>query len=123
MPTVVAFADETTFLAERVLGVYSANDPDDDKLYFVAQVNGKRRRLDHQRVKSVIQLAPPDEEPIMPPEDAAHVRQLELFPVVRGLLLSPLRVPPGPFAGAVAPADVSLDADHARPDPDQPDVA
>lgn len=106
MPTVVAFVNDETFVAERVLGVYSAHDPDDEKLYFVAQVNGKRRRLDHQRVKSVIQLAPPDDEPVEPPEVAASVRQLELFPVVRGLLLSPLRVPRGPFATTdVAPTE------------------
>lgn len=107
MPTVVVFKDETTFMAERVLGVYSARDPEDDKLYFVAQVNGTMRRLDHELVQNVYQLSPPDEPPVEAPEVAASVRQLELFPVLRGLLLSPtLRVPPGPHAAPVATGPV-----------------
>lgn len=119
MPTVVVFKDETTFMAERVLGVYSARDPEDEKLYFVAQVNGTMRRLDHELVQNVYQLSPPDDAPVEAPEVAASVRQLELFPVLRGLLLSPLRVPAGPFradpvdAGAVGPEYVPVE----HPDP------
>ncbi len=109
MATVVVFKDETTFYADRVLGVYSANDPDDDKLYFVAQVNGTMRRLDHELVANVYQLAPPDSPEVVAPEVAASVRQLELFPVMRGLLLSPLRVPAHPVHPGTAPDDSDSD--------------
>jgi hypothetical protein len=112
MATVVVFKDETTFYADRVLGVYSANDPNDDKLYFVAQVNGTMRRLDHELVANVYQLAPPDEPEVVAPEVAASVRQLELWPVRRGLLLRDVPMPAGPFA--------PLLPDARDPDPRDP---
>lgn len=57
----ITLDDGTHFAAQRVFQVLSANDPEGEKTYFVAQIDGARRRLDHTRVVSAFVRA---EEPL-----------------------------------------------------------
>lgn len=53
----ITFADGSVCLATRVFGVLSARDDAGDKTYFVAQIDGVKRRLPPDRIKSVVMLA------------------------------------------------------------------
>lgn len=53
----ITFLNGTVCHAERVLGVMFANDDAGDKTYFVAQIQGAKRRLIPEDLKSVSVVA------------------------------------------------------------------
>lgn len=63
MPVDVTMDDGSHFTAERILQVLSPHDPEGEKTYFVAQIDGVRRRLDHTRVVLAHVQVPEDECP------------------------------------------------------------
>jgi hypothetical protein len=54
----IIFANGTVCPAERVVGVLSAHDPEGKKTYYVAQINGAKRRIKPEDVTSIAQLVP-----------------------------------------------------------------
>lgn len=53
----ITFSDGTVCQASRVFGVLSARDDAGEKTYFVAQIDGARRRLAPDRIRSITHLA------------------------------------------------------------------
>jgi len=53
----ITFTNGTVCMAERAVGVLSANDPEGKKTYYVAQIQGARRRLKPEEVDSITLVA------------------------------------------------------------------
>jgi hypothetical protein len=52
----ITFTNGTVCTAERAVGVLSAGDPEGKKTYYVAQINGAKRRLKPEEVASIAQV-------------------------------------------------------------------
>ena len=50
----ITFTNGTVCLAERVFGVMYPNDDAGDKTYYVAQIQGARRRLVPENIQAIV---------------------------------------------------------------------
>jgi len=49
----IQFTDDTVCVATRVLGLHHAHDPEGEKTSFYAQIDGAKRRIDPNVIKTM----------------------------------------------------------------------